>query len=301
MEKESNYLSSVVLLSGSLFSSGLYLAVFSFFPPAAWIFVSLTAILAILGVVKILNHFAPSLPPFLKRIICWVHSIVFEAFAVATTFLMRPLGFTKRMHRRHGSEKGRPILLIHGYLQNASNWAFLKKQLCQRGFGPIYTLNLVPTFHSIRGYAELVSQKADAIAKETKRNDLILIGHSMGGLVSAWYATKVAESGKVTDVITIGSPLGGTKIAAIAIGPNGREMRCGSELIRELQDECLHNHTTRFFHIASKTDQIIIPYSSALFGLNPEREYLLEDIGHMSLLFSPRVVDKIEEWLSSKD
>lgn len=299
MEKESNYLSSVVFLCGSLFSSGVYLAASSFFPPIAGIFFLLTTVLAVLGIVKLLNHYAPSLPLFLKRAAHWLHSLVFETFAIMTTFFMRPLGFIKKVQKRCGSEKGRPILLIHGYLQNASNWAFLKRELCQRGFGPIYTLNLSPTFRSIRAYTQLVSQKAFSIAQETKRSDLVLIGHSMGGLVSAWYAAKVAEPGKVTDVITIGSPLAGTKLAALAIGQNGREMRCGSDLVRELKEEFLHNHTTRFFHIASKADQIIIPYSSALVGLNPHREYLIEDLGHMSLLFSSRVADKIEEWLKT--
>ena len=213
---------------------------------------------------------------------------------------MKPFGYVGGINKKCGPKEGRPILLIHGYLQNASNWVFLKRKLCQRGFGPIYTLNLAHPFRSISDYAELVSQKAKAIAEETNTYDLILIGHSMGGLVSAWYAAKFAEPGKVSDVITIGSPMGGTKFAAIALGSNGREMRCGSEFVQQLQAEFWKNHPIRFYHIASKADQIILPSSSALTGLHPEREYVLEDIGHMSLLFSSRVADKIQEWLASK-
>ncbi len=298
MGKESNYLCSVLLLIGALFASGFYLAAFHLYPSLAWLFLSLTLLFALLGVVKILKSAASFFPYALNRIVCWLHSIAFEVVSIAVIFAMRPFGIFGWGKRRCGSENGRPILLIHGYLQNATNWTFLKRTLCRRGFGPIYALNLSHPFRSIRDYAELVSQKAAEIAQETKRNDLTLIGHSMGGLVSAWYAAKIAEPGKVTDVITIGSPMNGTKLAAIAIGPNGREMEYGSDFVQKLQKECLQNDKIRFYHIASKSDQIVFPYSSALTGLHPEREYLVDDIGHMTLILSFRVAEKIEEWLT---
>lgn len=298
MEKESSCRSALILLAGAVFAIGFYFAASHLYPEAAWLFLSLTAAFGFLGGVKILKSFGYLFPAPLYRTICWIHSIVFEAFAVAFSFLMRPFGYVGGVTGKCGLEKGRPILLIHGYLQNATNWVFLKRTLCRRGFGPIYTLNLAHPFRSIADYAELVSQKAMMIAKETERNDLALIGHSMGGLVSVWYAAKVADQGKVGDVITIGSPMGGTKLAAIAIGSNGREMQRGSDFVRQLQEELQQNSRIRFYHIASKADQIVLPYSSALTGLHPEREYLVDDIGHMSLLYSFRVADKIEEWLS---
>ena len=298
MGKESNYLGSVFLLTGSIFSSGFYLASYHYAPTASQIFFISTIALAALGLVKILNHVAHALPRSLNRTVCWLHSITFETMAIGISFLMRPFLFLGGFNKTCGPAKGRPVLLIHGYLQNATNWAILKRRLCQKGFGPVYTLNLTHPFRSIRAYADAVAKKADAIAKENQREDLTLIGHSMGGLVSAWYAAKVAKPGKVSDVITIGSPMGGTRLAAIAIGPNGREMRRGSEFVRHLQEEFRHNKKVRFYHIASKADQIVHPYRSALTGLHPEREYVIDDIGHMSLLYSSRVANKIEEWLS---
>jgi hypothetical protein len=32
-------------------------------------------------------------------------------------------------------------------------------------------------------------------------------------------------------------------------------------------------------------------------GLSPEREFLLDDIGHMTLIVSPRVAKKVADWL----
>jgi len=299
MEKESNYLSSVVLMSGALIASGAYLGVFRLAPKAAGFFLFATALLAVLGVVKISNRFACLLPESLRQIVHWIHSMVFEALAVLTTFCIRPLGWMSR-HRATGCpEKGRPILLIHGYLHDASAWIYLKRSLCKKGFGPVYTLNLVHPFRSIGSYAKRVAERAAEIAKETGRQDLALIGHSMGGLVASWYAARCAPQGKVSDVITIGSPLAGTRVASIALGPNGREMRRGSGFSQALREEIGKSDSVRFYHIASRTDQLIVPYSSALMGFHPEREYLIDDIGHMTLLFSPRVGERISEWLGS--
>lgn len=298
MEKESNYLSSLLLFIGALFSSCFYFAVFYLYPSAAWVFLLLTVLFALLGAVKILNAASSHFPYVLNRMVCWLHSLTFEAFSLAAIFAMRPFGLFGWGKGKCGPDNGRPILLIHGYLQNATNWTYLKRTLCQSGLGPIYALSLSHPFRSIRDYAELVSQKALKIAEETGRNDLTLIGHSMGGLVSAWYADQVGEPGKVTDVITIGSPMGGTKWANIAIGPNGREMECGSDFVQELE-KCLQNEKIRFYHIASSADQIVIPYFSALTGHHLEREYVVDDLGHMSLLFSSRVAKKIEEWLTA--
>lgn len=299
MQKESNYLSSVALLGGSIFSSGLYLASYHFVPAASRIFLVTTLGLGALAMIKILNSFASHLPTPLNRAVCWLHSMAFETFAITVSFLMRPFGIVGGSVSKCGPELGRPILLVHGYIQNASNWVYLRRRLCQKGYGPVFTLNLGRPFRSIRNHAETIAKKAALIAKETGREDLTLIGHSMGGLACAWYAAKLAPAGKVGDVITIGSPLSGTKVAQIAIGKNGREMERGSDFVREVQEVVRKNRKVRFYHIASKTDQIILPYSSALTGEHPEREYVVDDIGHMSLLYSTRVADKIENWLSS--
>ena len=119
----------------------------------------------------------------------------------------------------------------------------------------------------------------------------------MGGLVSSWYALTMASPGIVTDVVTIGSPLQGTHIALIALGENGRAMRRGSEFVMQLQGAMQKNEKIRFYHIASKTDQLIMPWHSAVTKHDLAKQYVMEGIGHMSLLFSPRVARQIQTWL----
>lgn len=245
------------------------------------------------GAIQLINALAPRCPKPLARFIHWTHAMTFEFVALLGVAVLRVI------HRRSkepvGNLKGRPILLIHGYVNNSSVWRFQKRAFEKAGLGPIYTIDLGHPFRPIRSYAEKVKAKAEAIAKETGRDDLTLIGHSMGGVVSCWYATQVAPAGKVTDVITIASPLAGTHMARLGLGPNAREMEVDSPLIQTLRSAIAKNRTIRFFHIATKSDQLVIPNGSALIDGN--HQCIFEDLGHASLLYSPRVSQKICEWL----
>lgn len=242
------------------------------------------------GTIFLLNLWACLLPVPLARAIHWTHAMTFECLALLGVVILRFIPERKKIFG-----KGKPILLVHGYINHGSVWSFQKKWLIKRGLGPIYTINLRNPFHSIQDHAEKVKIKAQAITEETGRKDLILIGHSMGGLVSAWYATSLASPGSATDVITIASPFAGTPMARIAFGPNAREMERGSKLLQQLQIAMANNRHIRFHHIATQSDQLVIPGDSAV--LKENNHFILEDLGHASLLFSPCVTKKICEWL----
>jgi predicted esterase YcpF (UPF0227 family) len=259
----------------------------------------LAAFFGTLGLIQIANRVADRFPRRMASVIHWTHAMTFEALAVLAAGLLRPTHHLPSHRAAVGSPTGRPILLIHGYLHDSSAWTYLKRKLQQAGFGPIYCLNLGYPFRSIRDYGEKVVQKAEHIEKETQRHDLILIGHSMGGLVSSWYATRLAKRGTVTDVITIGSPLAGTHVAKFGLGRDAREMELGSALVRELQEEIRKSDPTRFYHIGTKTDQLVIPNTSAIVEGHPERQFIVEDIGHLTLLFSPRIANTIKTWLQN--
>jgi triacylglycerol esterase/lipase EstA (alpha/beta hydrolase family) len=239
--------------------------------------------------IQIFNTLAPKLP--FSHLIHWMHAMTFELLALAGVPALRFIPLGKKVHGQ-----GKPILLVHGYINHSSVWFLFKKQLRALGFGPIYTINLGHPFKSIREYALKVKEKAEEIAKETGQKQLTLIGHSMGGLVSCYYAAKLAPKDTVTDVVTIASPLSGTWVAHIGIGPNAREMRPSSELLKELKNEMLQRKDIRFFNIGTRTDQLVIPSSSAIIPEN--KNFIFEDIGHASLLYSKRSAAQIASWLS---
>lgn len=224
----------------------------------------------------------------------WIHAIIFELLGIVVVFVCRPIGFLWKLK---GKGDGTPILLVHGYLHDSSAWIYLRWALKKKGLGPIYLINLASPLLPIEEFAKQVGRRAMEIEAETGQKQLILIGHSMGGLVGSLYATRFAPEGKVKKVITIGSPLEGTVAAKIGIGPPAREMERNSKFIQDLQKAVKSEQTIRFYHIASKTDQLVIPYRSALIDGDVQKQFLLKDIGHVTMLYSPRVKRKILSFL----
>jgi hypothetical protein len=247
--------------------------------------------------IRELNGISSLLPEKWKSWVQWCHAQTGEFFALLSLPL---LSLKTRIFRRKAigqPSNYKPILLVHGYLNSGFVWDFQKKWLEEQGFGPIYTIDLGNPFLSIRSYAEKVQKKIDQIAQDTGRPDITLIGHSMGGLISYYCVSKLARSGSVPQVITLASPLCGTKVAKIGLGRCAREMEIGSDLLQELHEGIQQCPGVRFYNLATKTDELVIPHTSSFLMSNPERQCLMEDIGHASLLFSRRVSNQIVEWL----
>ncbi len=195
------------------------------------------------------------------------------------------------------SFKRTPILLIHGYLNEHCVWAYHARKLIGAKMGPIYMIDLKEPFRSIHDHVDVVARKVDEIKKETGCQKVILIGHSMGGIISALYALQVAPPGTVTEVITIASPLKGTYMANLGIGKCAYDMHIHSPLVDELAALMDTNHLIRFYHLATLNDLLVIPASSAWINGPLHQTYILSGIGHVGMLFSPRVAKQILRWL----
>src|SRR3990167_766851 len=141
-------ISAFLCLGAALLLWGIYA-----FTHGYWALV-ISIVFGWLGVIHALNSIAYLFPKIVARGIHWAHAMTYEVLALACVACSR----LARLHPSHqlpaGSAKGRPILLIHGYVNNGSVWIYQKKQLKKAGFGPIYTMDLGYPFHSIVDYAE---------------------------------------------------------------------------------------------------------------------------------------------------
>lgn len=223
----------------------------------------------------------------------WIVVIIKEFF-----FLLRTIieSFRSFFPLEWKKKKGKtPILLVHGYMNFASVWLYVGPRLFKKDLGSIYTLTLKHPLGSIEEFAEQVNKKALQIAKKEKTKDLILIGHSMGGLVSLYYAMHLASPGSVQKLITIGSPLKGTKAAVIGIGKCAKQMKRGSSFIKKLNLEYNKHKDVLLYHIGTKKDQLIIPYASSFLA---DKCYLVDNMGHIELIYSKKILDKIVYWIA---
>lgn len=186
-----------------------------------------------------------------------------------------------------------PVLLVHGYMHSSSAWHFIRRRLEAEGIRT-YTINLGSPFNSIsKDFAHKVKEKALKIAKDSGRDDLLLVGHSMGGLVSSEYATTLAPPGTVKGVVTLGSPMKGSKSAKIPPGRCAKEMHHHSPFVKALDAKVQNALGITFFNFSSKTDLLVRPIKMSGLHAKHILSHEFRSCGHMTYLYSPEVADSI--------
>ena len=185
-----------------------------------------------------------------------------------------------------------PLLLIHGYGCSRAAWWWQRRRLEAAGW-VVATINLEPIYTSIDNYIEPVARRIDDVLTKTGAERLILVGHSMGGLVARAYLRREGGA-KVLRLLTLGTPHAGSELAKIGFGENGRQMRPSSAWLESLNSEAPQVETLVIF---SPHDNYVMPQSNLeLPGAQSQR---INALGHLSMLYSPRVAAAVLDGLGS--
>lgn len=182
-----------------------------------------------------------------------------------------------------------PILLIHGVLCNAGVWHPFKRWLDERGIGPVYGLSYGPPLASIELFAGQAAAKIDTILAATGAQRVVVIAHSMGGLVMRAYLRKFGGA-KVARLVTIATPHEGSMHAWLAVGAALAQMRPNNPWLADLGTPPASD-APPIVSLWSWHDSMVAPQTSARvdFGENVE----LAGIGHTALLRERQVFERV--------
>ena len=190
-----------------------------------------------------------------------------------------------------GPSTGLPVLLVHGYVSNRGMWVRFRQRLCTAGIGPIYSITLEPLFGSIDDMAAQLATRIEAICRETGRQQIAVVAHSMGGLVTRGYMCHESNK-RIAKFITLGSPHHGSHIVAIAMGECAKQMRTGSAWLAELEKlENVRPPAVPTLSIYTLNDDLVTPPESAV--LSWAENVPVAAIGHVGLLFSESVANRV--------
>ena len=173
-----------------------------------------------------------------------------------------------------------PVLLVHGVLCNAGVWVRLARYLRRSGVTGLYSLSYGPPLESIETFADQLARKVDAIVAATAAPQVIIVAHSMGGLVTRAYLRRYG-SARIARVLTIGSPHHGSMLAWFFPGLSLAQMRPGSAWLGALNREAI-DPALRFVSVWSWHDSMVAPQTSS--ELPGAAELALAGIGHNALL-----------------
>jgi pimeloyl-ACP methyl ester carboxylesterase len=176
----------------------------------------------------------------------------------------------------------RPVILVHGFLSNASAWAnYLGDQgyLAQASI-PAYAVGdgqvtgamktgditePASRTNTIAQNAEILAQYIRSVKAKTGAQQVDLIGHSMGGLISRYYIDRLMQPRDVAQLIMLGTPSSGSDCAILpaALGfyyPTVLEIR-SSYMTQVFNQQIKQRHGVPFFALAGT--QITTPVGSA--------------------------------------
>jgi pimeloyl-ACP methyl ester carboxylesterase len=113
-----------------------------------------------------------------------------------------------------------PVILVHGYFGEPADMAYFEQNLNYSR--PVYSLDYAPgdctlffgggcAKGDIKGYASTLSFYVDEVLRNEKARKVDLVVHSMGGLVSRWYAEMIGSQ-KVRNLVMLGTPNHGSEL-----------------------------------------------------------------------------------------
>ena len=243
-------------------------------------------VLATFLVAHLLNPVQPAMR-FFRRLSMLARESVVTLFAFS--FLI-PLSFlfAPRLRRTVPSNV---VLMVHGFMSNSGIWWWLARQLRRHGGAGVDSLNLTPVFGDIERYLPQLNQRvAHLRARGAER--IVLVGHSMGGLVCrAWLHDHVVD-GKTADglrcsLVTLCTPWRGTRIARLLPGRNLAQMMHQSAWGKAR----LRTPDVPAMSMYSAHDNVVIPYTSGIDEHIDSTE--LHALGHLSVLFDRAVATAI--------
>lgn len=194
-----------------------------------------------------------------------------------------------------------PVLLIHGYGCNSGYWSQLTPLLDAADISHA-SLDLEPMLGAIDDYVPLVERAVASLSEKTNAPKVVIIAHSMGGLVARAYL-RAHGAGRIAHVFTLGTPHAGTSLANRGIGKNAAQMRRSadpdapeSEWLRALAASETPATRSLITSIFTHHDNIVAPQTSSV--LPGARCIEFGGVGHVAMGRNPRILNRLMQELA---
>ncbi len=185
--------------------------------------------------------------------------------------------------------QGMPVVLVPGIYCNAGLWGWMRRRLAALGVAHTWAVTLEPPLAGIDELAERLAQAIERICAATGAGRVMVVGHSMGGLVARACLREPAARARIARIVTLGTPHHGSVLARRAPGLDGRQLRRGSAWLAALNAGA--PAPVPLVSVFSRHDNYVAPQDSAL--LEGAQNVALAGIGHLSLVFSDAVARRV--------
>ena len=223
---------------------------------------------------------------------------------------------------RPSTGRPRPVVLVHGtFMHQRNTWNALSPLLRNEGYcvftfnyGGPPALGFAYGIGDVRTSAEQLRAFVDRVLAETGAEQVDLVGHSQGGLISLLYLQGLGGAAPVRKVVglapstrgttffglaTLAAMLGLDDVAALACTSCAQQV-AGSDVLDNLHAAGVVQPGVDYTVVATKLDEIVTPWQSSLLPSGPTvRNFALQDVcpldlsGHIGVAFSPNALQLV--------
>jgi triacylglycerol lipase len=195
---------------------------------------------------------------------------------------------------RDGAAQRPLLILLHGIYCNGGVWRPILDDLSRRTGCEILVPTLEPPTAGLKRQTDCFARWLERAVPANTSRKVIVVAHSMGGIVARLYLGSHPWQARISRLICIGSPHGGSQVAHALRTPIGRDLRTDSAILRTL---ALQPDRIDLLNVFAEHDNLVVPArNSERLGT---RSLPIAGCGHMSLIYSPEVRDRLVAEVSS--
>lgn len=209
-----------------------------------------------------------------------------------------PLGFLPRIVKPKQVVASQPVIILtHGLYHNAAAWLLMRQRLRKAGFSNIFLMNYISFFTSFESVFARFEKFVARSRAAAPGQPLILIGHSLGGLISRVYGERSSGNDIPASVITLGAPHRGSKMSAFAVGTLGRSLMYDGPLFRDIERESRQLPCPGAC-LFSPADSLVLPSDGLRAPYPGWTEYRTPPVSHVAMLFSKEIAARVIELIN---
>ena len=179
----------------------------------------------------VIRHALDGTPDVRRAAMTFCTETAVQTYVSARTL---PDAFRKTWARSYEGSRT-PALLVPGYSETDAVYTRVCMWLREAGI-PYATLRYRDIAGDPREEAKKLLALIDEVCAETGRDEVDLVGHSLGGVVVR-YAAEVLGDPRIRRVATVAAPHDGTRLAFLGPGQAAKQLRPGSPTVISLGDE----------------------------------------------------------------
>ncbi|MBT2443884.1 triacylglycerol lipase [Streptomyces sp. ISL-36] len=226
-------------------------------------------------------------------------SLVATAIAAASALLtLQASGPAQASTLSDFQSSSNPILFVHGYSGDSSNWNTMADRFRTDGWPSSHLDQWAYDWRQSNATtAQQLATEVDRLLAATGAAKVDIVSHSMGGLSSRYYLKNLGGTSKVDAWVSLGGPNHGTDSANSCFDTSCTEMRIGSSFLNALNSGDETPGASRYATWWSPCDTVINPDSSvAVSGASNTRTAC---ISHSGLLSDATVYAQTRDMINS--